>query len=503
MHFIDFIVKDFQNKRYLLIALASTLIEFVIFKLLYPFPDFFSDSYSYIYAAYMNLDINIWPIGYSKFLRIFHFITHSDTILVAFQYFFLELSCLYFFFTIVWFYQPGKISKNILFVFLFFNPLFLYISNYVNSDPLFAALSVFWFTELMWIIQRPKLYHIFTQAILLLLAFTIRHNAMCYPLIGALAFALSRQHLWRKVAGILLGVALIIDFVSFERNAAYKMYGEKQFSPMSGWLLANNALYMYGHLQVDNKKLPTLETRELDTLAKYFYRRAIPGFDQYLTDYVANFFMRQPESPLKRYVRHHYKAKSDYDFIIAWGKASVVFGDFGKWLIKHYPVEFARYFLLRNTKNYFLPPLEKLKVYNLGKDTVDPIAALWFDYKTTKVNTISKELQRSILYIFPIVFSLLNFYWMGGIILLFVQKKIQLLEISTVKNLMLSGAFLVFNMLFCITTTIIVLRYEFFPMIICLTLSVMLLENLNKKDTLKYDINKHVSGQKNILLPSH
>ncbi len=53
---------------------------------------------------------------------------------------------------------------------------------------------------------------------------------------------------------------------------------------------------------------------------------------------------------------------------IDWGKASIIYGQYGKWLIKHYPVAFIRYFMLLNVKNYFLPPLEKLEIYNLSED---------------------------------------------------------------------------------------------------------------------------------------
>ena len=480
MRFINFIIKEPQNKRYLLIALAGTTVEFIIFKLLYPFADFFSDSYSYIYAAQANLDINIWPIGYSKFLRIFHFITHSDTALVGFQYFFLELSCLYFFFTALWFYRPGKVSRLVLFVFLFFNPLFLYISNYINSDPLFAALSVLWFTELIWVTQRPKLYHIFTQAILLFLAFTVRHNAMYYPFIGALAFALSRQSLWRKVGGAFLGAALIIPFILFERNAAYKMYGVKQFSPMSGWQLANNALYMYGHLQVDNSRLPTPETRELDTLAKDFYRYIIPGFDQYLTDYVANFFIRRREAPLKGYCRHHYKVNDDYAVIVGYGKASIVFGEFGSWMIRHYPLEFARYFLLRNTKNYFLPPLEKLKVYNLGKNEIWPIAQKWFGYSSLKTKSISLSAQGIVLFLYPPLFLLINLYFVISIFLFFFNIKKLLLRNSSI-SLILYLSFYLVNASFSIFATINVFRYQFFPLLVLFSFSTIIIERISFK----------------------
>src|SRR5882757_2231359 len=109
--FIDFIIKNPRNRTFLLIALGGTVLQFIIFKILYPFPDFFSDSYSYIYAAQANLDVSIWPIGYSKFLAAFHMLTHSDTALIAFQYFFYELSALYFFFSLLYFYKPVKANE--------------------------------------------------------------------------------------------------------------------------------------------------------------------------------------------------------------------------------------------------------------------------------------------------------------------------------------------------------------------------------------------------------
>jgi len=90
----------------------GSIVSFILFKLLYPYPDFFSDSYSYLEAAYFNQDIAIWPIGYSKFLWAFHYLTHSDTAFVAFQYFFLQISALYLFFSILYLYQPSEVTKS-------------------------------------------------------------------------------------------------------------------------------------------------------------------------------------------------------------------------------------------------------------------------------------------------------------------------------------------------------------------------------------------------------
>jgi hypothetical protein len=86
-----------SNNAYLWIAIVATILEWILFKLAYPFPDFFHDSYGYIVAANNELNISIWPIGYSKFLLLFHIITHSATSLVSFQFFSLEAASWYFF----------------------------------------------------------------------------------------------------------------------------------------------------------------------------------------------------------------------------------------------------------------------------------------------------------------------------------------------------------------------------------------------------------------------
>lgn len=464
------------NRRYLIIAAVGIVIQFIIFKLLYPYADFFSDSYSYLYAAYANLDINIWPIGYSKFLMVFHKITGSDTTLVGFQYFFLGFTALLFYYTILYFYKPAKITSIILFIFLFFNPLNLYICNYVNSDPLFAALSLLWVTQLIWIVQRPRLYQIFTHAVLLYACFTVRNNAMYYPFISALAFIISTQRIWVKATGIILGSLLVLIFINNQRNAAYKITGKHQFSLFTGWQLANNALYMYKQINVDSTLLPSEASREVDHLTKQFFKNTPPDMQEILSDYVANFFIRQSEAPLKQYYKQHFKPADRYNVIAEWGKASIVFEEYGSYLIRHNPWAFTRYYLLTNAKNYCLPPLEKLEVYNLGKENVDPIAQYWFNYKSRKVTAFSATIQHKILFPFTPLFFVMNILF----VICMIARKF-----NTDKTLILITAFLVINFSFSVFATINVLRYQFFPMILCFTFTLLLIEWMDKKAIIK------------------
>jgi hypothetical protein len=478
--FTRFLWEKKVNRMYLGIGLAGMIAQFIVFKRLYPFGDFFSDSYSYLYAAYANLDVSIWPIGYSKFLWAFHHLTYSDTALVGFQYLFLELSALYLFFTVLYFYAPGRSTAAALFIFLIFNPISAYLSNYINSDPLFAAVSICWFTQLIWILHRPRLYQVFTQGVLLFIAFTIRNNAYIYPFIAVIAFILSRQRLWIKITGSFLGPLLILPFILHTREAAKQLTGTAQFSLFTGWQLANNALYMYGDITVDSAELPTPATREVNALAKQLYSRVVPQFHEGLAEYTGNFFIRQPESPLKQYIHRHYRIPDYSSEVLAWGKVSPVYADFGSYLIKKHPWEFIRYYMLLNAKNYFLPPLEKLQVYNLGSDEVDDIAQSWFHYKTTRVRSVSRQAQGTILYLFPSLFLLANLIFIGYLGWFLVTGGIKKASPYFNRSLLLTASFLALNFGFCVFATIIVFRYEVFPMICCVVFDLLLVDWMDK-----------------------
>jgi len=475
---LGFILSTKKNRRFLGIGLLAILIQFIVFKMLYPFPDFFSDSYSYIEAAANNMSVNIWPIGYSKFLATFHTVTHSDLALIAFQYFFLEFTAFCFFFTIEYFYKPAANSSMILFLFLFFNPLFLYLSNYVSSDPLFTALSLLWLTQLLWIIKRPRMRQIYIQAILLFVLFTIRYNAMYYPLIAALAFLLSRHRPWIKFYGISLGVVLILLFVNHTMNKTEEITGTRQFSVFSGWQLANNALYVYPHIEkVDNSAFPTPESRDFDLRVKKFFDTTDKRIGE-LSPINGAFYIRQPDAPLKKYYRHYARHNKEATEFEIWSNVGSVFGTFGSTVIRKNPAKFAQFYLLPNMQNYFLPPLEKLEEYNLGMDKVYPEAIDWFHWKSGEVTSVSKTEQGTVLFLFPAVFMLVNIISMISLIIFLYKKGWRKVDrITWYTSLTVAGLMLA-NLGFSVLASPIVLRYQVFPMAVCLSFSLVLVELL-------------------------
>jgi hypothetical protein len=472
LKFKDFVLAE--NKVYCLIILSLMTVQFTVFKLCYPFPDFFSDSYSYIEAAFYRWDVNIWPIGYSRFLLLFHWLTVSGLALVCFQYLIWSLSALYFYLTMVFFYHTGRNTRIFLCLFLFFNPLFLYLANYVTSDMLFVSMSTLWLTQLVWILRRPRAHMVFTQGVLMFIMFTFRYNAMIYPLVAAGVILLSKQRIWLKTLGIVSGPALILPFILWSSHAAKTMTGTAQFPPiLGGWQWGNNALYMRGFIEEDSAVFPTVRTKELDRIARTYFSQPDRPQDLLFSE-VANFFIRHPEAPLKVYMIRHYHPKTTYDEVAAWGKSAVVFDQYGKFLIKRHPLAYARYYLLVNTKNYFIPPLEKLEVYNLGLNEMWPTGQYWFDYRSPKVWSISKGLQGIVLALFPIFFLTLNIYYAIGLYLFIRRGGLQRISGNFVHPVLIITGFLALNAAFSVFANIIVIRYEIFPMIVFLTFAMLL-----------------------------
>ncbi len=477
--FLSFVWKEKVNRRYLWITLVGSIIQFIILKLLFPFPDFISDSYNYIQSAIFHLNVNLWPIGYAKFLWLVHKIHYSDTFLLATQYAILQSALLYFFYTIACLLRPSRVSLNILFFFLLFNPLFLYMSNCVLSDALFNAITIVWLAQLMWQIFCPRMYHVIVSAVLIGLAFTIRYTAIYYPIIMGLGLLLSRQNPWIKLAGTLAPLMLMIPFVQFTKVQTKAVTGTAEFSVFGGWQIANNALYMYDHIDVDPQQLPPGSVK-LDSMVKKYYSTAPDGWFNF-EDFPGTFFIKHSDAPLKQYMYKYYEKEADSSSFLAWGKVSPMYNAYGTYLIKHYPFSFARYYMLLNAKLYFNPFLEKYGSYNVGTDEVDDWAQYWFHYKTTKVRVVSRSLLGTLFYVYPSVFLVLNIFFTGIFIWLLASGKWKHLSPSFKKILWLTAGFLLVNFGFSVFATPVVLRYQVIPFALLFIFTWLLLEFTDSK----------------------
>ncbi|HVU56857.1 MAG TPA: NAD(P)/FAD-dependent oxidoreductase [Puia sp.] len=471
---VDYVWGNKWNRAYVLIALTVFLLQFIFFKMRYPFANYMPDSYSYLEAAYTNADVNMWPVAYSKFLRQISVFTHSDKVVVGIQYFFMQCSGLVFLFTLLYFLKPGKVVKNILYAFFLFNPVALYISNYISADALFIGLSLLWLSSLLWIIYQPRPWQIWVQALLLLACFTVRYNAIYYPLIAVMAFVLSRQSWQRKLAGMGLGVALVLGSFMHTSGKMQEVTGKRQFSAFGGWQLANNALYMYEHIPAAERgvvperfaKLEKMVREHMDTLkrVKLTKQDSLAGY----------FYLWDGRGPLVQYMVRQYARDTTTPAFKRWASEGPLYADYAAYLIRKYPLQFASEFLLPNSVKYAVPPPEFLGIYNMGGDSVGRLAKEWFNYRTQRVSEHNNKNARiGIARIYPYAGTLINAFLLICVVGLAVFTGFRVGDKGLYRLLFVVLFFWVLNMGFSVVASPIVLRYQVFPIVVSFCLGVL------------------------------
>lgn len=461
---------------YCWIAAIAIPLQFMVFKFLYPYPSFIWDSWSYIAAAALHSDIGIWPTGYSKFLGLLHFFSHSDLLVVVVQYLMLELSGLLFLFAIGYFIRPGKWVFNALFVFFIFSPLNLYVSNLITSDALFTALSLLWATQLLWILYRPSVWPVILQGLLLTAAFTVRYNALYYPVIGTSVLLLSSLRWHVKLAGVVLSSGLIVAYILHIENKFAETAGVRTFSPFGGWQLANNALYMYEHIAIGPMDTIPARFRELDSMVRRFM--AVHAQDKYTLERYNEdiYYMWNPQSPLSAYSVYYWRNTPGIVNYNRWISMGPVYSAYGGWLIRKYPGTFLHYFVFRNVLKYITPPLENLQLYNEGTDELDPRVRALFEYKGLRVRWFSKDFRITTLLLYPAFFALINVALILCLLLWFLFKGYKVASRSFRLTVLIIATFWLINFAFSTFSSPIVFRHQIFAMMLYFTFALMLVE---------------------------
>ena len=467
--FREWLLKERENRLLLWLAAMIMLISFTWLKIIYPYPNFMPpDSYNYIKAAADNDFISIWPIGYSKFLRLVSVFSRSHFVLVVLQYLLLQISILHFLFTIRYLFLPGTWIFRTLFIASIANPLLPHIANFVSSDCLFTALSVTWLTQIIWILYRPTQQLMFLHAIIVLLVFTVRFNAIYYPFFSTAVIAtrsISINTKWLAISCIIFLLSLFIGRTAYE----YKIKTVSvQYSAFGGWLVAANALYGYAHARPDDINTIPAKFRELHKIVNHHLdslkNERIRPDDEPGIYYFWNF-----KSPLRVYMRQNSKNAT---FFRNWAAVAPLYASYGLYLIRKHPRHFIENYVWPNLLRYYVPPAKFMGFYNQGKMKIDSVAVKWFDWNNNKLPTRAQDREIHIVGLFPAIIAINNsLFLLGGVLFLafgcfrkcnYITKRIFILMVSC----------WFCNLLMSITSAPIEMRYQLFPFVFTLSFSV-------------------------------
>lgn len=466
--FHQWLWKDKENKRLFGFTLLIMIISFTWLKIIYPYPNFMPpDSNSYLEAAYKNYFINFWPIGYSRFIRLISCFSSSHFTLVTIQYLLLVLAALYFLFSLRYLLSPGKWIFRILFSLSLTNPLLPHIANFVSSDCLFATLSLIWFTQLLWILFQPSRKLMLFHAVVLLLSFTVRFMALYYPFISITVILFAHIPRQMKWAGIGFTIALLFAFIGRTQYEYQVKTGKVQYSAFGGWQIAANALYGYAHAEPDSqgyipfrfRKLHTLVNQHMDSIRKLQNR---PDKE------VGIYYLWDLKSPLRIYMNQQYQGDNKTPAFKRYASLAPLYQDYGRYLIKKYPLEFIEYFLWPNLLKYYAPPVKFMGIYNMGNKTVEPIAVTWFGWNNNRLPNRSRDNQIHITAIFPTLLSILNPLFIITCFAFGVMGGFRECSPISKRAIVLMWLIWIANMVFSVFSAPTELRYQLFPIIITL-----------------------------------
>lgn len=479
-----------HDRENMVIAGLSSFLAIGIFiwlKIIYPYPNFMPpDSISYIEAADKNLAISIWPIGYSKFLRLIGSFSKSDFFLIAFQYFFLQASLLFFLFSIRYFFNPGKWFFRVIVILSVSNPLLAHICNFVSSDAIFIALSVLWMSNLIWTLRKPNLIIIIIQIVLVLFCFTFRYSALYYPVVSALVIAFSTFSFKRKTICILALAFLILGIIGINQYYYKRVVGIAQFSAFAGWQIGANALYGYAFAdRIDSNQIPDymrglhrIVNRHMDSV-----RLASKRPDEMIGLY----YQWDNNSPLKQYMSLHWSNDTITSGFNKWAAVAPLFSDYGKILIRKRPHSFLSHFIVPNLKRFYSPPTTFLGQYNLGMEKTNTIVKNWFRWNDDHLPTLNQSRIISITKFVPGAVAIFNIAFICMVICLLLTGS--LISTSDLKSkiIVLISALWICNFLFSILSAPTELRYQTFAFIYTVPFTIIIFEIILKSNHVKGD----------------
>ena len=477
---VSFRLFIFRHPWYLWGTASLIVLTLLMFKLLFPYPNMDFDSHHYVMAAFRNEKIGIWPTGYSRFLQICHWITPSALFLVVVQYLLLESACLFFFFTFLYFFRPGKFGTSLLFLFLFVNPIFLYCCNFVLSDALFISLSLIWVTQLLWVLWAPRPWLLLTQVLVVYAALSIRYEALYYPFVSLLCIFFCRFRAWLKVAGLALTIGLPALFFWHTSRLVKEVSGERMVSPFAGWKLANDALYVYAQTYQQPGEVIPDRLAPLDRqVRKYF--DSTPKTDD-LLDYdsrsAGSFYIFLPQSPLNVYMNSHYTEGND---MIKWYKVSDLYAAYGSYLMRQYPAGFLRYFVGPNLIRYAIPPTENFTLPETFFDSHDYmgyVSARWFNLEHMFVNQTYSIALMQLTRLYSKLTGLIHLAFILGCIGILFSKDFQKMSGTAKRITLLIMILWLFDFFFSLTAAAVVLRHVLFIQILEMAFAVYFLERV-------------------------
>ena len=465
-----------SQRTVLAIWMSVAVLQCALLEFLFPYPDFFSDSYTYVADAVVNLGLSFRPQGYPDFLVYLHQVMPSPGLVVLTQYLLFILSSLFCILSCGYLFGLNRRKTNWLLAAVLLNPMLVFTTNLVSSDSLFCSLTVLWFTSLLWVIRKVGWANLTLHVLLLLACLHVRYTALFYFIISSVAFLVAQGKGVLKAIGIAATLSVLCGYISWQQDKAERLVNVRVFSGFSNWQIANNVLCYYKNIEVQATDMPSKD----DSIIDYVVKRFIDTI--YTEGRLGTQYMWDKRSPLKRYVMM--RARLDKEkYFREWMLCSEEIGEYGRTLVKKYPMAYVRYFMLPNFRNFLVPDLEALEDYNVYNLTVTKECKRWYNLDTDFLYPRYLHLERRLMAAFPYLncgLNLFNILFIFSFLILNWKRRKTLDR--NIRGLFVAWAVFYFTyLLFSVASAYIVFRYLDITFVLGVIMPVVLFPTLRSR----------------------
>jgi len=424
--FFRFIISK-ENKIWFILSFLVSVIYFYTSNKLFPFPNLYSDSFTYIECANKHYPINFRPVEYSRFIEFFKQFSDTHIALVLAQFVLYSISNIFLLFTFTYFIKLSKLSKIALFIFLFINPIYIITSNGILSDPFFSSIAVIWFSISIWLLCKPNWLLFILQILTTILLFKLRYHGVIFPVLFITTCFFIPYNNWLKALFVLINIFTIYLIVKETTDLNEEYTNTKTFSAFSGWQMANNAIFVLQNKEaaIDTSAFEDIDDTRFKDFSVYLKKYLDTVKHPIIPLTVDATYIWNTASPLKKYLEVYLQKhetefvkneKNQVSYFEIWQAMGPIYNKVGEEVIMHHPILYFKNFIAPNLSAYFKPDLEAYQEYCANTDTIQKSVTNYYHFTNTKINKQSKEIYNKIIAPFPSLFIISNILFFISII---------------------------------------------------------------------------------------
>jgi hypothetical protein len=275
---------------------------------------------------------------------------------------------------------------------------------------------------------------------------------------------------------------LFVGFIIYTGDQNARLIGQSEFSPFSGWQIAANALIMYRHVPDRSADKPALSLQPLHQVVLHqldLINAAGPFQDRDLR----TFYMWKELSPLRIYMTQRFLHDSITDNLVKWASMGRLYKDYGTYLVKKHPLEFARYYVIQGIDWFVVSDLDFTSTFEGGGYPVSKEGKEWFGYSSTWLPCTSGRIFP--IRAFPTIVLILNLLMVLTTFGFFAFRHHRNMDPEIVRTVSLAACVWVLKFLFIIVSAPMVLRYAIPIMIFDIAFGLSLAEYIYRADRIR------------------